>query len=209
MLASEIIAKFELYVDDTTELSSSEELALLNKIYHKVCDDRPWEILKKEASGSMTSTTSITLPSDFSYLVENLNYTDNSYSTENNAKPVAVRINGTSLVQVINWSDRNQYLNNAGYAYVDLASNTLKFMGAQPSGATYAFDYKAVPTDLVLAGTPVFPARFHDILYHGMCVDDMVIQLFDKAKSYADFHQTQFNDYLKRLALWNANLQNY
>lgn len=49
MLASEIIAKFELYVDDSTELSTQEELDLLNKVYQKVADDRPWEILKKRS----------------------------------------------------------------------------------------------------------------------------------------------------------------
>ena len=48
MTAQEIIAAFELKVDDSTELSTSEELALLNRVYQLVCDERPWEILKKK-----------------------------------------------------------------------------------------------------------------------------------------------------------------
>jgi hypothetical protein len=208
MDASQIIAKFELYVDDTTELSSSEELDLLNKVYQRVCEDRPWEFLKKESSGTMTSTTQISLPTDFSYTVENYTYTDNSTQINTNAKPAVVWINTNNPIQFVNWSDRKQYLNNANYCYIDIATSKINFFAAQPSGATYSFDYKAFPDDLDLNDTPVFPARFHDILYHGMCVDDQIIQLFDKARSYAAENQAQYNYYLRMMAQWNSNLIN-
>lgn len=209
MTASEIIAKFELYVDDTTELSSSEELDLFNKVYQRVCDDRPWEILKKEATGTMASTTTITMPSDFGFFVDNYSYTDNSISTQINARPVVVWITGSgaaSPFQVVNWSDRKQYLNTNGVCYLDIASSLIRFPVAQSSGATYSLDYKAVPAVLAASESPIFPTRFHDIIYHGMCVDDMTIQLFDKARSYAGENQAQYNSYLKQMALWNANL---
>lgn len=208
MTASEIIAKFELYVDDTTELSTSEELALLNKIYQKVCDDRPWEFLKKEASGTMATTTTITVPSDFGYFVENRSYTDNSEYPVYNAKPTGILINGTKWLQVVNWSDRRQYANANGYAYYDARQGTITSTYAQPAGATYSFDYKMIPTDLLIGGTPSFPSRYHDVIYHGMCVDDMVIQLFDKARSYAGENQAMYQSYLASMALWNANLNN-
>lgn len=208
MTCAEIIAKFELYVDDTTELSTAEELALLNKIYQRVCDDRPWEFLKKEASGTMATTTTITVPSDFGYFVENLNYTDNAQNTQYNFRPVGILINGTKWLQVINWSDRRQYANKDGYAYYDARLGTLTTTYAQPSGATYSFDYKAVPATLIISDTPVFPARYHDILVHGMAVDDMIIQLFNKARSYAGENQSMYQGYLSQMALWNANLQN-
>lgn len=208
MTGAQLISAFELYVDDSTELSSAEELALVNKIYQKMCDDRPWEVLKKEASGTMSSTTQITLASDFGHFVENYNWTDNSVSTEINAKPTVVWINTTTPVQIVNWSDRKQYRNNASVCYLDLANSKIVFPYAQPSGATYSYDYKAVPSDLTTATSPVFPERFHYGIVHGMCVDDMVIQLFDKARSYAQENQAMYNDYLKRMALWNANLRN-
>lgn len=207
MIASAIIAKFELYVGDTTELSSADELDLLNKVYFRVADDKTLEIFKKNRTGTMTTTTTIALPDDFSNLVENYNWTDNAFSTEIGQKPVVVWINN-SPIYVVNWSDRRQYLNNANYCYLDIAANLIRFPYAQPSSATYDFDYKYVPAALTANDSPVFPARFHDVLYHGMCVDDMVTQLFDKARSYADWNQAQYNDYLKRLALWNANLLN-
>lgn len=211
MTGAELISAFELYVDDTTELSSAEELALLNKIYYRVCSEKPWEFLKKEASGTMTTTTTITMPSDFEHFVENYNWTDNSIATEINSKPSVIFItsgSSTYPVQVINWSDRKQYLNNTNVAYFDVAASLIRFPGAQPSSATYSFDYKSTPTALATNTSPTFPARFHYILYHGMCIDDMAIQLFDKARSYADFNRAQYADYLAQMSLWNANLLN-
>mgnify|MGYP007066195423 CR=1 FL=1 len=204
MITSEIIQKFELYVDDTTELASTEELDLANKIYQFVCDFAVWEFLKKEATGTI-SGTEITLPSNFAHLLENYNYTDNSISTQANAKPVYVFIDD-SPVQVVNWSDRRRY-SGSSYCYLDMVNEKIVFPSAQ--SGTYSFDYKFVPEDLTLATSPVFPARYHDIISHGMAVDDMIIQLFPRAKSYAQENQNRFNAYLSSMSLWNANLQNY
>lgn len=205
MLTSEIIKKFELYVDDSTELSPAEELDLANKIYHRICDDRPWEFLKKEKTGTV-SGTSITLPTDFAYLVENFNYTDNSYSTEINAKPVFVFINGSPF-QVVNWSDRRRYENNNNVCYLDISAGAIKFPVSQ--SGTYSFDYKAFPADLTLSTEPIFPDRYHDAIYHLMAVDDMVIQLFPKAQSYQAENQSLGNSILARMAKWNSDLQNF
>ena len=75
MDAQKIITRFQLYVDDGTELSTSEELDLLNKIYREVWTDRPWEFSKKSFSGVINGTT-ISLPTDFAYACENARYTD-------------------------------------------------------------------------------------------------------------------------------------
>ncbi len=131
MTTQEIIAGFELYVDDTTDLSSVEELALLNKVYQKICDDRPWEFLKKEASGTMATTTTITVPSDFGYFTENRNLTDNSQIAEFNAKPAGILINGKKWIQIVNWDTRRQYAGQDGYAYYDALNGTITFTYAQ------------------------------------------------------------------------------
>lgn len=208
MICSAIIAKFEELVDDTTELSTAQELALLNKVYQKICDNRPWEFLKKEASGTMATTTTIAVPSDFAYFVENQNSTDNSEAASFNAKPTGILINGTKWLQLVNWSDRRQYANADGYVYYDALNNTLTTTYAQPSGATYSFDYKSVPAALLIGGTPVFPARYHEMIPHAMVVEDMGIQLFDKSRSYANENQVQFNSFFSDMCMWNANLQN-
>ena len=207
MTSAEIIALFELYVDDTTELSTSEELALLNRVYQAVCDDRAWEFLKKEASGTMATTTTITVPSDFGHFLENRSYTDNSEVPDYNSTPTGILVNGTKWLKVIDWSTRRQYTNQDGYAYYDARQGTITTTYAQPSSATYSFDYKMVPTDLLIGTSPVFPSRFHPMLAYAMAVDDMIIQLFDKARSYAGENNAKYRNQLAQMAVWNANLQ--
>lgn len=212
MTAEQIITKFELRVDDTTELSTDDELELLNEHYQLLADKRPWEILKKEASGVMVSTTEIgDAPSDFKFLVENRNYTDNSIENEDNSRPVGILINASTTpkwLRVINWGDRRQYTNSDGFAYYDPTDNKFKTTYPQPTGATYSYDYKSKPAPLLINDSPVFPEEYHQVLALMMAVDDMSIQLFDKARSYARENEARITDYLQRMAMWNANLLN-
>tara|TARA_R110000868_G_scaffold3621_2_gene22738 strand:- start:8 stop:631 length:624 start_codon:yes stop_codon:yes gene_type:complete len=204
MIASEIITKFELFMDDTTDLSSTEELDLLNKIYTRVCMDRPWEFLKKAFTGTTSGTlTYISLPSDFAYLTQNANYTDSSYSA---SRPVIFVGSMFSPYQVVSWSDRRQYRDQIGYCYIDIVNSRLYFTFQPEEGLAVEFDYSSVPTALTLSDTPLIPSRFHDMLYHGMCVEDNIIQQSDKAKSYAQENQQKYKSYFDDMCYWNSNL---
>ena len=209
--ATEIITNFELMVNDVTELSTSEELMLMNRIYQRVCNDRPWEFLKTNATGTMSGSGVdgyyITLPDDFAYFYENYNWTDNAYSTEINQAPKVIFV-GTSFTpyRIVNYSDRRQYLGSAGYAYVDLANSKIVFTGT-PVSTTYSMDYIKVPATLVGASTPVIPTRFQDILVYGMAFTNDIMQLSDKAKSYAPENRALYEEMLEDLALWNAQFQ--
>ena len=203
MDAQKIITRFELYVDDGTELSTSEELDLLNKIYREVWTDRPWEFSKKPFSGTINGTT-ITLPTDFAYICENARYTDmaqNNYVRNSVPKIVWV---GDKYYRLINWSDRKQYENQDGVCWIDLVNNKLTFP-ISVSG-TVEYDYVFFPDDLAIDDEPLFPAMFHDVIYHGMASDDYMIQQFDKAKSYAAENRNKYNEWLDKMAMWNMNL---
>ena len=205
MTKAEIITKFHLYMDDTTELSSQEEQDLFDKIYLQVMSDRPWEICRVPFNGTMSTTVPyIALPSDFAFLLENHNYTGNNSYGE---RPVIFVGTAYSPYEVVNYADRRQYLNKTGYAYIDIVNSRLVFT-AQPTVAEpVEFDYCKVPASLLTTESPIFPARFHDIIYHGMCTDQYVIDQSDKAKSYRNENIARYNDYLGQMALWNANLQ--
>ena len=202
MITSDIIARFELYVDDGTELSTSEELDLANKIYKMVCNYRPWEFLKTTFTGTQTAGV-ITLPTDFGYLCNNAQSTDSSVAQNYETAPKVIYL-GTTMtpVRIINWSDRRQYLNQ-NVAYVDLTDSTIKFIQT-PTDTAVEFDYIKVPDDLILNSAPIFPSRFHDIIYHGMAYDDFAIQLFDKARSYANENKAKYDSLLRDMGYWNA-----
>lgn len=207
----DLIKKFELQVSDVTELSSAEELDLANRIYLKVCDDRPWEFLKTNATGTISTDANgafITIPADFGYFTENNTFTDNSVEIENNASPKVVFIvNGNTYIpyQIINYSDRRQYVNRNGYCYLDLANAVIRFC-YPPTYSLYDFDYIKIPTILTLVTGPVFPVRFWELIVFGMAVDNDIIQLSDKAKTYQPDNDTKYQSLLLDMQNWNAKL---
>lgn len=205
MTGAEIISMFELYVDDTSELSSSEELALCNRIYKKVCRNRPWEFLKKSASGTLSASVDyVALPSDFAYMAENNQKTDISIGGSNSVSKVVFVGSDYRAYKVINFSDRRQYRDNDGYCYIDIANSRLVFT-KQPSALAYEFDYVSIPADLTTGTSPLLPDN-HEIIAYGMATDSFIIQQFPKAQSYQAENQLKYNEALKDLAYSNANL---
>lgn len=194
MTKEAIITKFELYMDDMSELSSTESEELFDKVYNRVNAERPWEGTKTEYSG----TAPVTLPSDFLFLVQNYNYTDES---EYAGAPVVFVDNDP--VKVVSWSDRNRY--TTGVAYLNMRANTLDFKDTV-TGDTVVFDYHASMPELLTTETPWFPSVFHDVIYHGMCAEAFMMMQADKSKSYAQEHLAWYNKYLGDMALWNARL---
>lgn len=199
-LVSQIITDFELQVSDVTELSSTEELALLNRIYQKICSDRPWEFLKTAASGTMSGSGVdgyyITIPSDFGFFYENNLMTDNSSRVGNNAAPKVIFVGPTlDPYQIINYGDRRQYLGKTGYCYVDLANSKIYFTGT-PTSTTYAMDYIKIPPLLATSDYPIFNGKFHDIITFAMATDNEILQLSPKATSYAPENQAKYQSYL-------------
>lgn len=211
MTGEEIINKFHTYTDDQSELSSQEELDLLNNIYQDVYRYRHWEWLKTQKSGTLDSFTSsdshITLPADFIAFAENANSTDNTEEYQGNASPKVIYIidsfNNYVPFQIVNFSDRRRYLNQKGFAYLDLKNSKIVFT-AKPDYSSYEFDYIAKPTALGLSDQPVFDSDFHQVLVHGMAIDHEIIQLFDRAHSYAPENRQKYQDYLDAMAFDNA-----
>lgn len=204
MTKAQIIAKFHLYMDDTTELSSQEESDLFDKVYNRVMSERPWEILRVPATGTQsTSVAYIALPSDFAYLTQNHNNTGNDSYGE---FPVIFVGANYDPYKVVNYADRRQYRTHTNVAYIDIVNSRLVFT-VQPTAANAVeYDYIKVPAALASGDSPLFPSRFHDIIYHGMCTDEFVIEQSDKAKSYRGENQALYNGILMDMAFWNSQL---
>lgn len=211
-----LIDKFEQDTGDTTELSTTAELALLNSRYRLVLSDRDWEFLKKNATGTIAVSASgvatLTLPADFDHFTINGQTTDIAIGVDDgkfgigNASPKIIFVSAAKTpYQIINFSDRRQYLNKSGYAYIDLVNNLVTFTQA-PTGSdlSYDFDYIYAPDDITLSTFPVVPAQFQDVFHYGMAVDDMIFQLFDRSHSYAKENQANYDLWMGRLCFWNA-----
>jgi hypothetical protein len=201
MIASEILTKFHLQVDDQTELSSDEELALLNDVYQEWAFERAWNILKTSVTGTIVNNE-ITLPSNFAYIYNNRNYADqNTYSN----LPVIFVGATYDPYYIINFDERRQYRDQKGYAYIDYANNKIVFT-ATPSDTSYEFDYIKVPTTLTLADSPVFPERFHKKLAYDMAIQDSIIQMSDKIADLVTVNKAEADRYMRNMEMWDSKL---
>lgn len=189
---NDIITAFELYLGDSTELSTTEELALCQKVYNKILASEEWEFLKKEATGSV-SGTDVTAPTDFDRLTSDQTI---YLGTANHQR------------MVIPFQSRREYSNTKGYVYYDARQG--KFVFTASENDTYSFDYIFVPPALTTSGSnPLLPVRFYDMIYHGMCIDSDIINLSDKARSYAQLNQLRYEEILADAKSWNKKLSGY
>jgi hypothetical protein len=205
MTKQEIIEKFRLYYDDGTSLSTQEESDLFDKIYDGVCSDRPWEILRKTGTGTTsTSVPYIALPDDFQYLSNNANYSTSDYEAASG--PVVFVGDDYEPYPVVSFADRRQYRTDTNKCYIDIVNSRLYFTVQPTSAQVVEFDYIHQPAPLGYSDTPIFPDRFLDVIYHGMVVDQNVIEMSDKAKSYAPENKKMYDDIIKDMAYWNSRL---
>jgi len=208
MTKQETINTFHLYMDDTSDLSTQEESDLYDRVLQKIYMDRPWEFLKKEKSDTTSTTLPyISLPTDFVYLTQNHNY---SQINEEASGPVIFVGAGYSPYKVVSWSDRRQYRNQDGYAFIDIVNRRLYFAQQPTQALPVEYDYHFLPTALTPGQSPVFPvgaaAAGDKAIFHAMCVDSFVIQQSDKARSYASENQALHQAAMAELAFFNANL---
>ena len=204
MTKLELITKFRLFMDDSSELSSAEESDLFDKIYRRINSMLPWEYTKSEGTGTTsTSVAYISLPADFLYMTANANYTDSSFEA---SRPVVYVGTTFDPYKVISWSDRRSYRNQSGYCYVDFANSRLYFTKQPASALATEFDYHAQQTALTDNDSPVFPAEYHDAIYHYMVAEDFAIQQSDKAKSYAKENIQMAEAIIDDMKYWNSEL---
>lgn len=208
---ADIITSFELEVNDMTELSSSEELLILNRVYKRICLT-PYEFLKTNATGNIQSDATssyITLPSDFRYLSNNGDFSEQNMSYDENLKFRIVYLGPEySRYKVINYSDRLQYRNQTGYCYLDLGGNKIRFCNT-PTQTTYSFDYIKTPPTLTTADAPLWPEDFDVVIVYGMAQENEVLQRSDKARSYKDDYEVKYQQALRDLKLYNAQMISY
>jgi hypothetical protein len=201
MTGSEIITKFRLQVDDQTELSSDEELDLLNDVYIETAFERPWNILKTSVNGTIVNNE-IPLPADFAYIYNNRNFAGKD--TQSNL-PVIFVGPTYNPYYIINFDERRQYRNTKGFAYIDYAQNKIVFT-MTPDGSSYEFDYIKVPERLTLNTAPVFPERFHKKFVYDMATQDSVIQMSDKIAELVSANRAESNRYRSNMEMWDSKL---
>jgi hypothetical protein len=196
-LTSDIIERYNLQVDDQSELSSDEELALANEVYTDVCNDRPWEWLKTTYTNvTSTSLPYITLPTDFK-----------EFSLNKDGKSVVFVGTDYAEYKVIPFSSRRDYRNMVGFCYVD--SGKLYFTVQPTSVKAIEFDYIKRPTALTALTEPIVTTdQFGKMIAYGMAAKFTNIEQPDKTKgSYQSNNKAEFDKMLTDLQLEDASIK--
>lgn len=196
-LTSAIIERYNLQVDDQSELSSDEELALANEVYIDVCNDRPWEWLKTTYAGvTSTSLPYITLPTDFK-----------EFSLNKYGKSVVFIGTAFDEYKIIPFSSRRDYRNMIGFCYID--SGKLYFTSQPDSVEAIEFDYIKRPVDLTLATEPIVTTdQFGKMIAYGMAAKFTNIEQPDKSKgSYQSNNKSEFDKILTDFQLEDASIK--
>lgn len=194
MTGQTIIDKFNLQVDDASELSSSEELDLLNDVYEEVCDNRDWEWLKVTATGTTsTSVPYIALPADFKKIMPN----------KDGKSVVFVGADYQEYV-VIPFSSRRDHRNQDGFCYIDIPNQRLYFTLQPTTAKAIEYDYIKIHSDLTTSSSPLFRSGFHKVLAFGMASRFPQIEQANKLTSYAQENTSLYQAVLHDMAMEDA-----
>lgn len=197
MTGTEIIEKFNLQVDDSSELSDSEALDLANDVYGDIQDDRDWEWLKATYSGTTSvSVPYIALPVDFKYVAPN----------KDNVSVVFVG-DDYSEYKVISFADRRSYRDQDGFCYIDVPNQRLVFTLQPTSAKAVEYDYIKIASDLTEDSEPLFRTGFHPIIAYGMAARFNNLEQTDKTNSYQKENMQLYKDTLTSMGIEDAKIK--
>ena len=169
----ELIDLFNSLIDDS--LDNDTALVLLNDAKTELEGERSWYCLKKKDNSlfSLTSDTYETqkaLPADYS---ETLKIVLEDYSQP---------------LDGINFEEQEDYKNDFGYFFVDIASGKLHLTGTPDKDRRMTHFYKSFTAEIALdTSWAIFPERFHAILAYKMAAKFYNIDFSDiSAQAGAD-----------------------
>jgi hypothetical protein len=203
LTGQQIIERFELYTDDTTDLSSDEELILANDKLRLVYMEQPWEFLRRKKAGVIESDGKITLSSDFDEFLEN--FSDDAAYGEPVMKVVYIGSQKAPyLVVPMGQRNANSFSN---VCWIDPSDGKINFAQSPGVGASYEYDYKTSPDDITVSTSPKIPAEYHPMIVFSMLIDEDIIKKSEKARSNMQDNAVQYQRYLKNLKLRDARFK--
>lgn len=203
LTGQQIIERFELYTDDTTDLSSDEEIILANDKLRLIYMEQPWEFLRRKKTGVVENDGKITLPADFDEFLEN--FSDDPSYGESTMK--VVYIGGQKAPYLVVPMGQRNANNFSNVCWIDPSDGKINFSQNPGTGAIYEFDYKTSPDDITVGTSPKLPAEYHPMIVFLMLIDEEIIKKCEKARSSMQDNAVQYQKYLKNLKLRDARFK--
>lgn len=203
LTGQQIIEKFETYTDDTTDLSSDEELILANDKLKLIYMEQPWEFLRRKKTGTVEVDGKITLATDFDEFMEN--FSDDPTYGEPVMKVIFIGSQKSPYL-VVPMGQRNAN-NFSNVCWIDPSDGKVNFSQNPGTGASYEFDYKLAPEDITINTSPKLPPEYHPMVVFSMLIDEEIIKKAEKARSSMQDNAVQYQRYMKNLKLRDARFK--
>jgi len=203
LTGQQIIDRFELYTDDTTDLSSDEELILANDKLRLIYMEQPWEFLRRKKAGVIESDGKISLSTDFDEFLEN--YSDDPTIGEPTMRVLYIG-GGKSPYLIVPMGQRNA----SGFSnvcWIDPSDGKINFAQSPGIGEGFEYDYKTSPDDITVNTSPKLPPEYHPMIVFSMLIDEDIIKKSEKARSNVQDNAVQYQRYLKNLKLRDARFK--
>lgn len=184
MDGQEIIDLFDTLTDGLSELSAANKLALANRKYKKLANERDWEDLRTTASATITNGE-IALAADFKKFVP----AEEGYS----APFKNVFYIGTTPHPILRIAERRKFPN---YTYYDPAQGKLITPASLVGAVNY--DYFKSVEDLTTATEPLFRnSDNHSIIAYMMAIEHYAIDQTENGRDKVKEYQLVVDDMLE------------
>lgn len=187
MIGSEIISLFDTLTDGLSELSDDQKLALANRKYKKVANERDWEWLRKTTTATITSGE-ITLAADFK------KFAPNEYGQDAEYKNVFYI--DKSVYPIIRSAERKRF---DTFSYYDQANSKIVCPdNFGKNGQTAEYDYFRTVDDLTTATSPLIDnTDYHSIISYMMAIEHYSIDQSENGRSKETQYQATVDEMME------------
>lgn len=195
LTGQQLIDRFNLLIDQQSDLSDTETLRLAQESINEILSERPWMFLVKSETGVLTvGDTEFDLPTDFKELESN---------AEDNQKILYVGDNASKYLFIDRFR-RKDYLDTRGYAFIDYRTLKLVVTKSEESEKGYEFDYIYNPEPITFETSPVIPSNYHEMIVKLMAYKWASIDQTQRNFSYAQENRVAYENDLSSMQIEDA-----
>lgn len=173
MTGQNLIDLFDVLTDGLSELSAVNKLALANRKYRKLANEREWEDLRSSDATLTISSNAFSLPSDFKSFVPN------EYGDLESPHKWAFYDSNDIPQPIIRFAERKRFTD---LSYYDPANS--RVVTPDSITGTVTLDYFKTVTALTTGTSPVFTnTDNHSVIAYMMAVEHYSIDQSEQGRS--------------------------
>lgn len=183
-----LIDLFDILTDGLSELTAANKLALANRKYKKLANEREWEDLRTSATYTIASNQ-IVLPQYFNKFVPNDTFEEEGFAH--------VFFIGTTPHPIMRFAERKRF-SNLSYFDPSLGTYGKIITPSSLEGQLAEYDYYRKVADLTVSTSPLFRnSDNHSIIAYMMAVEHYSIDQSENGRSKEEQYQNTVDEMME------------